>query len=88
MQKNEMLIPLITSVGVGAATYYSMTKNQQNFGQTMEKMVPLVSQLNGGGNSQDMSNGNQGQQMNANNSMNGSNTPNQSSQQVDQQFMN
>lgn len=88
MQSKGMMIPLITSVGVGAATYYSMTKNQQNFGQTMEKMVPLVSQLNGGGSSQGMSNGNQGQQINANNSTNGNNTPNQNTQQFDQQSMN
>lgn len=85
MQTKGMMIPLITSVGVGAATYYSMTKNQQNFGQTMEKMVPLVSQLNGGGSNQNMSSGNQSQQFNANNSTNGSNTLNQDSQQFNQQ---
>lgn len=82
MQKNEMLIPLITSVGVGAVTYYSMTKNQQNFGQTMEKMVPLVSQLNGSGNEQGMGNGNQNQQM-MNNNNNIGNSPSQN-QQFDQ----
>ncbi|GGB61276.1 hypothetical protein F3157_19215 [Virgibacillus dakarensis] len=50
MQKNGMWIPLIASVGVGAATFYSMTKNNQGLGQTMEKMVPFVSQMGAGGN--------------------------------------
>lgn len=49
MQKNQMWLPLIASVGVGAATYYTMTKNNQNFGQTMQKMVPFVTQMGGGG---------------------------------------
>lgn len=49
-----MWIPLLASVGVGAATYYTMTKNNQNFGQAMEKMIPLVSQM--GGSSQNESN--------------------------------
>lgn len=54
MQKNGMWLPIIASVGVGAATYYTMTKNDQNFGQTMQKMVPFVSQMgsSSGGNSQ------------------------------------
>ncbi|MGP4108241.1 hypothetical protein [Virgibacillus sp. L01] len=50
MQRNDMWIPLLASLGVGAATYYSMTKNNQNFGQTMQKMMPFVSQMNNGGN--------------------------------------
>ncbi|WP_174614089.1 hypothetical protein [Virgibacillus ihumii] len=49
MQKNQMWLPLIASVGVGAATYYTMTKNNQNLGQTMQKMVPFVTQMNSGG---------------------------------------
>ncbi|HLR62569.1 MAG TPA: hypothetical protein VK097_09020 [Lentibacillus sp.] len=48
MQNNNMWLPLIASVGVGAATYYSMTKNNRNFGQTMQQMVPFVSQMSGG----------------------------------------
>lgn len=51
-----MWLPIIASVGVGAATYYTMTKNNQNIGQTMQKMIPFVSQMSGnsGGNSQKM----------------------------------
>ncbi|WP_176447683.1 hypothetical protein [Lentibacillus sp. CBA3610] len=53
MQKNNnMWLPLIASVGVGAATYYSMTRNNQNFGQAVQQMVPFVSQMNNGTNSQ------------------------------------
>ncbi|MFD1362309.1 hypothetical protein [Lentibacillus salinarum] len=49
MQKNNnMWLPLIASVGVGAATYYSMTRNNRNFGQAMQQMVPFVSQMNNG----------------------------------------
>ncbi|MEN1968161.1 hypothetical protein WMZ97_08820 [Lentibacillus sp. N15] len=74
MQKSEMWIPLITSVGVGAATYYSMTKNNQNFGQAIEKMVPFVSQISGNGN---MGNN---QQMQMNSSSYGNSGNSQSSQ--------
>lgn len=47
--KNGIWIPLIASVGVGAATFYSMTKNNQTVGQTVQKMIPFVSQMGGGG---------------------------------------
>ncbi|WP_172840428.1 hypothetical protein [Virgibacillus phasianinus] len=58
-----MWVPLLASVGVGAATYYTMTKNNQSLGQTMQQVVPLVSQMsntNGGsgGNSSNSSNSN------------------------------
>src|SRR5690625_2187872 len=55
MDKNGIWMPLIASVGVGAATFYTMTSNNQNFGQTMRQMIPLVSQMsgsNGGGQQQ------------------------------------
>ncbi|MFD2211209.1 hypothetical protein ACFSMW_15990 [Virgibacillus halophilus] len=47
MQKNNnnIWIPLVASVGVGAATFYSMTKNEQGIGQTMQKMIPFVNQM-------------------------------------------
>ncbi|MFZ3579826.1 hypothetical protein [Virgibacillus sp. DJP39] len=47
MDKNAMWVPLLASVGVGAATYYTMTKNNQSLGQTMQKMVPFVTQMGG-----------------------------------------
>jgi hypothetical protein len=69
MQKNGVWIPLIASVGVGAATFYTMTSNNQNLGQTMQQMIPLVAQMNGnngGGQQQSHMNANN---MNANNGM-------------------
>jgi hypothetical protein len=75
MQNNGVWIPLIASVGVGAATFYSMTKHNQNLGQTMQQMIPLVAQMNGnnsGGQQQSQMPANNGggqqqPQMNANN---------------------
>ncbi|HLR73684.1 MAG TPA: hypothetical protein VK077_00300 [Virgibacillus sp.] len=48
MQKNGIWLPLIASVGVGAAAFYTMTKNNQGIGQTIQKMVPFVSQMSSG----------------------------------------
>ncbi|WP_164217129.1 hypothetical protein [Virgibacillus sp. YIM 98842] len=66
MQKNGVWIPLIASVGVGAATFYTMTSNNRNLGQTMQQMIPLVAQMsgnNGGGQQQaQMNNNNAGAQ--------------------------
>ena len=46
MQNNKGIwLPLIASVGVGAATYYTMTKNNSNLGQTVSKIVPLVAAM-------------------------------------------
>lgn len=45
MEKNSMWIPLIASLGVGAATYYTMSKNNHSIGQTIEKVVPFVSNM-------------------------------------------
>ncbi len=42
-----MWLPIIASVGVGAATFYSMTKHDQNIGQAMQQMIPFVSQMSG-----------------------------------------
>lgn len=43
MQKNSIWLPLIASVGVGAATFYTMTQNNMSIGQTMEKVMPMLS---------------------------------------------
>lgn len=47
MQKNGLWLPLIASVGVGAATFYTMTRNNENIGDAIQKVAPFVSQLNG-----------------------------------------
>jgi hypothetical protein len=75
MQKNGVWIPLIASVGVGAATFYSMTSNNKNFGQTMQQMIPLVAQMNGSN-----SGGQQQPQMNSNNFSGGQQQQSQSQQ--------
>lgn len=41
MQTKGKWLPIIASVGVGAATYYTMSRNNQNLGQTIAKMVPF-----------------------------------------------
>lgn len=48
MNKNGMWIPLIASVGVGAATYYTLSKKNQTIGETMEKVLPFVSEMSNG----------------------------------------
>jgi len=48
MQKNGIWLPLIASVGVGAAAFFTMTRNNQGIGQAIQKIVPFVSQMNGG----------------------------------------
>lgn len=54
MQKNDMWLPIIASIGVGAATYYTMSKNNHSIGQTFQKVVPFVTQMsnNNGNDSQ------------------------------------
>lgn len=51
MQKNEVWIPLVASLGVGAATFYAMSKNNQSLGQAVEKVLPVVQQSVGGNSS-------------------------------------
>ncbi len=56
--KNQNWLPIIASLGVGAATYYTMTKKNQGLGQTVQKVLPFVSAMSGmggtGGNQQQM----------------------------------
>ncbi|MCM3742313.1 hypothetical protein M3210_18955 [Oceanobacillus luteolus] len=46
--RKELWLPLIASIGVGAATFYSMSKNggNQSLGQVMQKMMPGNSTMN------------------------------------------
>lgn len=52
MQKNGIWLPLLASIGIGAATFYTMSKNNQNLGQTIQKVVPFVSGMTGNNTSQ------------------------------------
>lgn len=65
LQQQKIWIPLIASVGVGAATFYSMTKNGKGMGQTMQQMVPFVASM-GGQSSQNNMQGTNTQQANNN----------------------
>lgn len=47
MQKSGIWLPLIASIGIGAATFYTMSRNNQNLGQTMQKVIPFVSGMSG-----------------------------------------
>lgn len=52
MQNNGMWLPLIASIGVGAVTYYTISKNNHSIGQTFQKVMPYVSQMSGGNSGQ------------------------------------
>lgn len=41
-------VPLLTSIGVGAATYYTMSRRNSGIGQAFQNMLPLVSQMGSG----------------------------------------
>lgn len=41
--ENSIWIPLIASIGVGAATFYSMTSRKQNLGQALLQAAPFFS---------------------------------------------
>lgn len=41
-QQKGIWLPLLASIGVGAATFYSMTRNGKGMGQTIQQMVPFV----------------------------------------------
>ncbi len=59
-----MWLPIIASVGVGAAAYYSMTKNNQSLGRTVQNVLPFMSNMGGNGGQQ------QQQQMGNNSGLN------------------
>lgn len=54
MQNDGVWLPLITSLGVGVATYYTMSKNNQSISQTIQKVVPFVSQMSNNQNTEQL----------------------------------
>lgn len=52
MDKSNVWLPLAASVGVGIATYYTVSKNHQSIGQTVQKVLPIVSQMSSGSNAE------------------------------------
>lgn len=50
-QQKGIWLPLIASVGVGAATFYSM-RNGKGMGQTIQQMIPFVAGMKNNNSSQ------------------------------------
>jgi len=40
--------PIVASIGVGAATYYTISRKNSNVGQAIQNMLPIVSELGTG----------------------------------------
>ncbi|HZW68360.1 MAG TPA: hypothetical protein VFF20_07120 [Pseudogracilibacillus sp.] len=47
MKKSDLIVPLLTSLGIGAATFYTMSKNNNSVSKTVENVAPILSNLNG-----------------------------------------
>jgi len=45
---NNKWWPIVASIGVGAATYYTMSRKNNGIGQAIQNMIPLVSQMGSG----------------------------------------
>lgn len=48
VKKNDWILPLLASIGVGAATFYTMSKNNGSIAKTVESMAPMLSNLTNG----------------------------------------
>lgn len=45
MKKSELILPLLASIGVGAATFYTMSKNNSSVSKTVESVAPILTNL-------------------------------------------
>lgn len=45
MKKSELILPLLASIGVGAATFYTMSKNNGSITKTVENVAPILTNL-------------------------------------------
>ena len=45
MKKTDLIIPLLTSIGIGAATFYTISKNNNSVSKTVENIAPILSNL-------------------------------------------
>jgi len=48
LNNKNMWIPLVASIGVGAATYYAVSKNNQSIRSAVQQVLPIVSQVTNG----------------------------------------
>lgn len=75
MKKADMWVAILASLGVGAATYYTMSKSDQPINKALESVTPILSNMTSGGNSGEN---------NSNMSSSNSSNQNSSSQNEDQ----
>jgi len=52
MNKSDMWLTLLASIGVGAAAYYSISKSNQPVDKAIESVVPMLSGMSGSQGSQ------------------------------------
>jgi len=47
LKKSDLILPLLASIGVGAATFYTMSKNNNSLTKTVENVAPMLSNMTG-----------------------------------------
>jgi len=52
MQKSDIWLPLIASIGVGAATFYTMSRSDKPISKAVENVSPILSNMTSNQNSQ------------------------------------
>lgn len=70
-QQQQIWFPLVASIGLGAAAFYSMTRGQGT-GQTLQQFIPLAAGM-GGNKGPQMQQMQQNQQNNQQNKLNSNN---------------
>lgn len=45
LKKSDMWLTILASVGVGAATYFTMSKNNSTLSKVMENAAPILSDM-------------------------------------------
>ncbi|WP_264741160.1 hypothetical protein [Cytobacillus firmus] len=66
-QQQQIWFPLVASIGLGAAAFYSMTRGQ-GMGQSLQQFIPLATAM-GGNKGQQMQQNQQNNQQNSNNQL-------------------
>lgn len=46
MKRSDLWLTLLASIGVGAATFYTMSKNNTSLSQTVKNIAPMLSNMN------------------------------------------
>lgn len=45
LKKTDLILPLLASIGVGAATFYTMSKNNGSVSKAVESVAPILTNL-------------------------------------------